>query len=79
MWSLRIRKGEKDLFMEGKPDNRFKDNLLLILIGVAFFVALSHLSVVWENVWSVISLFMPLIVGGIIAFKCADAFFSETI
>ena len=54
--------------MEGKPDNRFKDNLLLILIGVAFFVALSHLSVVWENVWSVISLFMPLIVGGIIAF-----------
>ena len=46
----------------------FKEILLLILIGVTAFVALSHLDIVGEKVWWVVNLFMPLIVGGVIAF-----------
>lgn len=54
--------------MEKERRETWKENLLLILLGVAFFVAISHLRVVGEAIWSVISLFMPLIVGGVIAF-----------
>lgn len=54
--------------MEGKPKMQFKETLLLILIGVAAFVTLSHLDIVGEQVWWIINLFMPLIVGGMIAF-----------
>ncbi len=57
--------GEKP---EYKPGNNFKDILLLVLIGVGFYVGLSNLSDVTDAVWSVVSLFMPLFVGGIIAF-----------
>ena len=46
----------------------FKQILLLILLGVGFYVGLSNLPVVAGSVWSVASLFMPLIVGGVIAF-----------
>lgn len=54
--------------MEGKPDKKFLDTVLLILIGVGFYVGLSNLPVVAEGVWSVATLFAPLAVGGIIAF-----------
>lgn len=54
--------------MEGKPDKKFLDTVLLILIGVGFYVGLSNLPVVAEGVWSVAALFAPLAVGGIIAF-----------
>ena len=54
--------------MEGKKDKKFFDILLLILLGVGAYVSLSNLPVVAESIWTVISLFMPLIVGGVIAF-----------
>ena len=54
--------------MEGKPDKKFLNTMLLILFGVGFYVGLSNLPVVAESLWSVASLFMPLFVGGIIAF-----------
>lgn len=54
--------------MEGKPDKKFLDTLLLILFGVGFYVGLSNLPMVAESVWSVATLFTPLAVGGIIAF-----------
>ena len=46
----------------------FREILLLILIGAAAFVGLSHLDIVGTKIWAVVSLFMPLIVGGVIAF-----------
>ncbi|MCI6011618.1 MAG: AI-2E family transporter [Firmicutes bacterium] len=58
--------------MEEKSGNgrkgSFREALLLILIGVGAFVGLSHLDIVGSRVWSVIHLFMPLIIGGIVAF-----------
>ncbi|MCI8609609.1 MAG: AI-2E family transporter [Firmicutes bacterium] len=42
--------------------------MLLILFGVGFFVGLSHLDVVGTWTWNIVSLFTPLIVGGMIAF-----------
>ena len=58
--------------MEGKPEfkpgNHFKEVLLLVLIGVGFYVGLSNLTEVTGAVWSVIRLFTPLLVGGVIAF-----------
>lgn len=54
--------------MEEKRSSKFKETLLLILIGIGFFVGLSHLDVVGNWIWRIISLFMPLIVGGAIAF-----------
>ena len=58
--------------MEEKSGNgrkgSFREALLLILIGVGAFVGLSHLDIVGSRVWSVIRLFMPLIIGGIVAF-----------
>ena len=54
--------------MREKLIGSFKEILLLILIGVTAFVALSHLDIVGEKVWWVVNLFMPLIVGGVIAF-----------
>ena len=46
----------------------FREILLLILIGAAAFVGLSHLDIVGTKIWAVVSLFMPLIVGGVIGF-----------
>ncbi len=54
--------------MEGKPDKKFLNTMLLILFGVGFYVGLSNLPVVAESVWTVASLFTPLVVGGMIAF-----------
>ena len=58
--------------MEGKPEfkpgNHFKEVLLLVFIGVGFYVGLSNLTEVTGAVWSVIRLFTPLLVGGVIAF-----------
>ncbi|MBQ8564198.1 MAG: AI-2E family transporter [Firmicutes bacterium] len=59
---------ERETEMEGKPDKKFLDTLLLILFGVGFYVGLSNLPMVAESVWSVATLFTPLAVGGIIAF-----------
>ena len=58
--------------MEGKPEfkpgNHFKEVLLLVFIGVGFYVGLSNLTEVTGAVWAVIRLFTPLFVGGVIAF-----------
>lgn len=54
--------------MDIKPDNRFKQNLILIIIGVCLLVGLTHFDKVQGAINLVIGLFMPLIVGGAIAF-----------
>ena len=59
---------EREMEMEGKKDKKFFDILLLILLGVGAYVGLSNLPAVAESIWGVVSLFMPLIVGGVIAF-----------
>lgn len=54
--------------MEIKPDNKFKQNLLLIVIGVLLMSALLNFSEVLGVFNLIIGLFMPLLVGGAIAF-----------
>ena len=46
----------------------FKKNVMLIVIGVTLLVALMNFGVVFSAVMSVLGLFSPLVVGGIIAF-----------
>lgn len=48
--------------------SRFKENLILVIVGVLLFVGLTHMSAVLNGVSYVIGLIMPLIVGGAIAF-----------
>lgn len=54
--------------MEMKPDNKFKQNLLLIIIGACVLVGLMNLDKVHGAISLVIGLIMPLIAGGAIAF-----------
>lgn len=54
--------------MEIKPDNKFKQNLLLVVIGVCLLVGLMNFGKVQDALSVVIGLFMPLLVGGAIAF-----------
>ena len=54
--------------MDNKGNSRFKENILLVIIGVLLFVGLTHLSYVMSGVSYVIGLIMPLIVGCAIAF-----------
>ncbi len=48
--------------------NTFKENLILVVVGVLLFVGLTHLSYVLGGISYIIGLIMPLIVGGAIAF-----------
>ena len=54
--------------MDIKPDNKFKQSLLLIVIGVLLMSALLNFSEVLGVFNLMIGLFMPLLVGGAIAF-----------
>ncbi|MBS5334223.1 MAG: AI-2E family transporter [Firmicutes bacterium] len=54
--------------MDIKPDNKFKQNLLLVVIGVLLISALMNFSEVLGVLNLIIGLFMPLLVGGAIAF-----------
>ena len=54
--------------MDLKPDNKFKLSLLLIVIGVLLMSALLNFSEVLGVFNLMIGLFMPLLVGGAIAF-----------
>lgn len=56
------------LDMVGGFGVQFREAVLLILIGAGALVGLSHIDVVGTKVWAVVSLFMPLIIGGIVAF-----------
>ena len=47
---------------------RFKQNIILVVLGVTLLVALMNFKTVAGVIGTVIGLFMPLIVGGIIAF-----------
>lgn len=47
---------------------RFKQNIILVVLGVSLLVALMNFKTVAGVIGTVIGLFMPLIVGGIIAF-----------
>lgn len=54
--------------MDIKPDNKFKQNLLLVVIGVLLISALMNFSEILGVLNLIIGLFMPLLVGGAIAF-----------
>ena len=54
--------------MDIKPDNKFKQSLLLIVIGALLMSALLNFSEVLGVFNLMIGLFMPLLVGGAIAF-----------
>lgn len=64
---IRGFEGGKVLKME-KMNKQFKNTLILVVTGVILYVALINLKLVLGCAWGVISLFMPLIVGGAIAF-----------
>ena len=64
---IRGFEGGKELKME-KMNKQFKNTLILVVTGVILYVALINLKLVLGCAWGVISLFMPLIVGGAIAF-----------
>ena len=51
-----------------KEKNKFKQNIILVVLGVTLLVALMNFKTVAGVVGTVIGLFMPLIVGGVIAF-----------
>lgn len=53
---------------ETNEKSRFKQNIILIVLGVSLLVALMNIKTVAGVIGRVIGLFMPLIVGGIIAF-----------
>ena len=48
--------------------NRLKENLIVVVAGVLLFVSLTHMSTVLGGFGYVLGLFMPLVVGGAIAF-----------
>lgn len=53
---------------ETNEKGRFKQNIILVVLGVSLLVALMNFKTVAGVIGTVIGLFMPLIVGGIIAF-----------
>ncbi|MBR5229552.1 MAG: AI-2E family transporter [Firmicutes bacterium] len=54
--------------MESKKDEKFRQNAMLVILGVGLLVALVNLKAIMGVAGTVIGLFMPLIVGGVIAF-----------
>lgn len=54
--------------MDTKKDEKFRQNIILVILGVVLLVALLNLKTVAGVAGTVIGLFMPLIVGGVIAF-----------
>ena len=60
--------GGKMEIKDTKEKNKFKQNIILVVLGVTLLVALMNFKTVAGVVGTVIGLFMPLIVGGVIAF-----------
>ncbi len=54
--------------MEKNNGSKLKENLILVIVGVTLLVALLNLKTVAGAFGTLISLIMPLIVGGVIAF-----------
>ena len=54
--------------MEKNNGSKLKENLILVIVGVTLLVALLNLKTVTGAFGKLISLIMPLIVGGVIAF-----------
>ena len=54
--------------MDKNNDVKFRQSIILVVLGVSLFVGLLNLKIVTGVVGTVIGLFMPLIAGGIIAF-----------
>lgn len=54
--------------MDNKSSSKFKENLILVIVGVLLWVGLMHLDNVMGAVGYVVGLIMPLIIGGAIAF-----------
>lgn len=61
-------KDKRGNFMDIKPDNKFKQILLLIIIGIVLFAALLNFSEVLGIMQYALGLCMPLIVGAAMAF-----------
>ena len=49
-------------------DERSISNLIVVLIGILFFLGLSHFDLIWSAVSKVVGVFTPFIAGFIIAF-----------
>lgn len=49
-------------------ENRQKQNIKLVILGVTLLVSLQNLGIVLEYIGSVISIISPIIIGGVIAF-----------
>lgn len=54
--------------MNIRGDKKFKQMLALVIVGVTLFVALQNLNSVFAGIGTVIGLFLPLIVGALLAF-----------
>ena len=54
--------------MDNKPENKFKENIILVVLGVTLLVALLNIKTAASAAGTLIGLVMPLIAGGIIAF-----------
>lgn len=54
--------------MDKETKEKFKQNIFIVVLGVTLFAVLMNLKSVGQAAASVMGLFMPLIVGGIIAF-----------
>lgn len=63
--------------MDNKPENKFKENIILVVLGVTLLVALLNIKTVASAAGTLIGLVMPLIAGGnnSIYIECADEFF----
>ena len=54
--------------MDNKPENKFKETIILVVLGVTLLVALLNIKTAASAAGTLIGLVMPLIAGGIIAF-----------
>ena len=54
--------------MDNKKDFKFRQNIILVVLGVTLLVALLNLKTVAGVIGTVAGFFTPLLVGGIIAF-----------
>ena len=49
-------------------DTRSISNMIVVIIGILFFLGLSHFDIVWAAISKIVGVFTPFIAGFIIAF-----------
>ena len=62
-------------------DARSISNLIVVLIGILFYLGLSHFNIIWSGLSTVIGVITPFIAGFVIAFllNAPVAFFERTV